>query len=63
MCDPAIYASAISTMDSEIERGTPVKNRMTLELAVARAEETAQFESGRVLLPRSAPCLANTYAN
>jgi hypothetical protein len=39
MSDPAIYASAFSSMDSEIGRGTPVKNRMTLELALARAEE------------------------
>jgi hypothetical protein len=39
MSDPAIRTSAFSSMDSEIERGTPVKNRMSLELALARAEE------------------------
>jgi hypothetical protein len=37
--DPAIYASAIASMDSEYVRGIPLKNRMTLELALARAEE------------------------
>jgi hypothetical protein len=58
MSDPAIYASAIASMDSEYGRGTTLKNRMTLELALARAEEDKirfqQAEPGREVAERAA---------
>jgi len=39
MSDPAVYASAFSSRDSDFERGLPVRNHITFELALARAEE------------------------
>jgi hypothetical protein len=58
MADPAVYASAFSSMDSEIERGIPVKRRMTFEPARARAEEDKirfhQAEADREAADRAA---------